>query len=112
MVLSMWTTSTIEKVAQSSPKGLKWFHVYLIKNKKYVISHVRRAEKEGYRALVLTVDAPYRGFVRSQSFEFPRHLSKPTAVIQNSDNSTPEVVWSNPGMTWNVVQWLRYFFQI
>ena len=112
MVLSLWATSTLEEVAQSSPTGLKWFHVYLIRNEKYTISHIRRAERAGYKALVLTIDSPYRAFTRTENFEFPRHLPWPAARMLNLENSTPEVpVWVNPATTWDVVQWLRYYFR-
>ena len=113
MVLSTWATSTIEEVAQSSPEGLKWFHMYIITNENDNLSRIHRAEKEGYKALVVTVDAPYRGHTTEHPLEMPPHLSyinveSYSHVLQNIDTATPEEIGGmNPGVTWNVIPWLR-----
>ena len=113
MVLSTWATSTIEDVAQSSPQGLKWFHVYMITDEKDNLSRIRRAEKEGYKTLVLTVDAPYRGQRTKSPLELPPHLSyinvEPYCrALENPENATPEFLsGTNTRITWDVVHQLR-----
>ena len=113
MVLSTWATSTIEEVAQSSPQGLKWFHMYITTNENDNLSRIRRAEKEGYKALVVTVDAPFRGVLTKNPLKMPAHLSYINVewhvnVVQKSDNATPEDnAGINPWMNWDVIQWLR-----
>ena len=114
MVLSTWATTTIEEVAQCSPQGLKWFHVYLITSEKDNLSRIRRAEKEGYKALVLTVDAPYRGHhTNEHRLEMPPHLSYVNSVeylniLKRIDTATEEeIAGVNPALTWDVLHWLR-----
>jgi (S)-2-hydroxy-acid oxidase len=113
MVLSTWATSTIEEVAQSSPKGLKWFHMYMLTNENDNLSRIRRAEKEGYKALVVTVDAPYRGSTTKDPLYMPPHLSyinveSYNCVLNNPDTATEEELTGvNPKNTWDMIQWLR-----
>jgi (S)-2-hydroxy-acid oxidase len=76
-VLSTIATSSIEQVAAAAPKCNKWFQVYIYKDRSVTEALVRRAEAAGYRALAVTVDAPYFGRrladVRNK-FALPGHL--------------------------------------
>ena len=118
MVHSTWSTSTIEEVARSAPQGLKWYHMYLLSNEQDNISRIHRAEKEGYKTIVLTVDSPYRG--RNYADErnplvMPPHLDHPNLdpainEIWQSDTATHEereATIINPEITWDVIRWLR-----
>ena len=113
MVLSTWATSTIEEVAQSSQEGLKWFHMYILTNENDNLNRIRRAEKEGYKALVVTVDAPFRGVLTKDPLKMPAHLSYINVdwyvnVVQKSKDASPEeIAGINPGITWGVIGWLR-----
>lgn len=51
---------TLEDVAAATSAPL-WFQLYLWKDRELVRSMVERAERAGYRALVLTVDVPVSG---------------------------------------------------
>ena len=113
MVLSTWATSTIEEVAESCPEGLRWFQVYLLTNKDDNLSRIRRAEKEDYKALVITVDAPYRGSSTKDPLELPPHLTYInvklyTEILKNPESATPEEHSGvNPRNTWDIISWLR-----
>lgn len=76
-IMSTLSTSSIEEVAQSAPKAIKWFQLYIYKDREVTKNLVLRAEKAGFEALVLTVDAPFFGRrladVRNK-FELPPHL--------------------------------------
>jgi len=61
MCLSSWGTTSLEDVAESSPQGLKWFQLYVYKERKLTEALVKRAEKAGYKAIALTVDTPILG---------------------------------------------------
>ncbi|KAJ8044906.1 Hydroxyacid oxidase 1 [Holothuria leucospilota] len=61
MVLSSWATSSIEEVQEAAPDGLRWFQLYVYKDRELTKNLVKRAEKAGYRALFLTVDTPQLG---------------------------------------------------
>ena len=65
MVLSSWSTTSIEDVAAAACRqrsnGLRWFQLYVYKNQKVTSNLIRRAERAGYKALVITVDTPILG---------------------------------------------------
>lgn len=60
MTLSTMSTCTIEDVAKSA-SGTKWFQLYVYKDRDITVDLIRRAEKSGYKALVVTVDVPAMG---------------------------------------------------
>ena len=60
-ILSTISTSSIEEVAAAAPNGLMWFQLYIYKDRAVTQDLVKRAERAGFKAIVLTVDAPYFG---------------------------------------------------
>lgn len=61
MTLSTISTSSLEEVAHATPNSPKFFQLYIYKDRELTKRLVKRAEKAGYRALVLTVDTPFFG---------------------------------------------------
>ncbi|KAJ8966242.1 hypothetical protein NQ314_003657, partial [Rhamnusium bicolor] len=51
-------TSSIEEVAEAAANALKWFQLYIYKDRELTKGLVKRAERAGFKAIVLTVDAP------------------------------------------------------
>jgi (S)-2-hydroxy-acid oxidase len=77
MVNSTISTTRLEHVAQVNTSGLLFYQLYVYKDRNLTQSLVRRAEKAGFKALVLTVDAPLFGRRRRDErngFELPTHL--------------------------------------
>ncbi|KAL4625293.1 hypothetical protein ACB092_05G015200 [Castanea dentata] len=60
MVLSSVSSCTIEEVA-SSCNAIRFFQIYVCKNRDISAQLVQRAERNGYKAIVLTVDVPRPG---------------------------------------------------
>lgn len=60
MVLSTLSTASIEEVTAAAT-GPVWFQLYVYKDRDITASLVRRAEKAGCTAIVLTVDSPHLG---------------------------------------------------
>ncbi len=60
-VFSTISSRSLEEIAQAAPRGPRWFQLYLQPEPRTTQSLIRRAEKAGYTALVLTVDAPVFG---------------------------------------------------
>jgi 4-hydroxymandelate oxidase len=60
MVVSTQATLSIEEIAAHAHAPL-WFQLYLQHDRAFTEALVRRAERAGYRALVVTVDAPVNG---------------------------------------------------
>ncbi|KAG0057472.1 Hydroxyacid oxidase 1 [Gryganskiella cystojenkinii] len=88
MILSSWATTTAEDtiaagkeipVDESTPGlPLYWFQLYVYKDRAMTEQLIRRVEKCGYKALVITVDTPFLGRrladVRNV-FKLPSHMS-------------------------------------
>lgn len=76
--LSTIATSSIEELGQEAPNTLKWFQLYIYRDKNLTETMVKRAEKAGFKALVLTVDAQIFGQRRADmrnKFTLPSHLT-------------------------------------
>lgn len=56
--LSTIATSSIEEVAKAAPNCIKWFQLYIYKDRTESEKLIRRAERAGFKAIVLTVDTP------------------------------------------------------
>ncbi|CAG0889338.1 unnamed protein product [Cyprideis torosa] len=117
-ILSTISTTSIEDVAQSIPHGVKWFQLYIYKNRDITLELVRRAEEAGFEALVLTVDAPHfgkrRGDIRN-NFQLPSHLRM--ANFQGLSSEVKGVGGSginqyvsslfDQSLTWKDIWWLK-----
>lgn len=76
-VLSTLATSSMKELAEQAPETEKWFQLYIYKNRLLTEDLVRTAEKCGFKAIVLTVDAPVFGIRRRDvrnKFTLPSHL--------------------------------------
>ncbi|XP_043242582.1 peroxisomal (S)-2-hydroxy-acid oxidase GLO3-like [Amphibalanus amphitrite] len=119
--LSTISTSSIEEVAAAAPKAVKWFQLYVLKNRDMTQRMVERAESAGFSALVLTVDAQMFGKrladVRN-GFKLPPHLSLANfdeeykknvkgSVEQSSGISHFVTSQFDPSLSWTDLAWLR-----
>ncbi|KAF7629983.1 FMN hydroxy acid dehydrogenase domain-containing protein [Meloidogyne graminicola] len=78
MICSTLSTTPLEEVAKNANINTTiWFQLYVYKNRLLTERLVRRAEKAGFSALVLTVDSPHFGRRRADErneFKLPEHL--------------------------------------
>ena len=118
MVLSTWGQYSIEEVAQASPTSLKWFQLYIFTDRELSRNLVQRAEKAGYKALVVTVDhAVFGKCLARNNFKIPFSMFwnnfKSTSVESMLNKSEPfidtKVVFPlfESGLTWEDIDWLR-----
>merc|ERR1719329_2004233 len=78
MTLSSWSTLPLEEVAAAAPGGLRWFQLYVYKDRDVTLDLIRRAERAGYKALAVTVDTPILGRREADiknKFALPSHLT-------------------------------------
>lgn len=61
MVVSTQASVSLEDIAARAGTAPLWFQLYIQHDKAFTQQLVQRAEKAGYRALVVTVDAPVSG---------------------------------------------------
>ena len=59
--LSTIATSTPASVAAAAPDATRWFQLYSFSDRAVTEALLAEAVESGYRAIVLTVDAPYAG---------------------------------------------------
>lgn len=77
MSVSTYASSTLAEVAGAGNGAPQWFQLYLSKDDEANRALIKSAEKLGYRAVILTVDAPIGGNrVRDarNNFKFPLEL--------------------------------------
>lgn len=109
LVLSCQASVALEAVAQQAQAPL-WFQLYLQADRKATETLVHRAEAAGYRALVITVDAPvtgprnreqHAGFRLPEGVEAVNLRDLPPAAT----NSLDDLLQRAP--TWADIAWLR-----
>lgn len=124
MTLSSWSTTSLEDVNDCAPDGLRWFQLYVYKDRKVSLDLIRRAERSGYKAIAVTVDTPILGRREPDlrnGFSLPSHLTMANFVALGGDHSsgTKKAGGSGSGLasyvaslvdkqlTWEVISWLR-----
>lgn len=124
-IMSTLSTSSIEEVAAAAPPDtLKWFQLYIYRNRELTERLVRRAEAAGFAAIVLTVDAPVFGVRRADvrnRFALPaplelRNFSGSKAAVRSdgSDSGIQAYVSGqfDPRLTWDDLRWLVAFARV
>ncbi|KAL0281309.1 UNVERIFIED_CONTAM: hypothetical protein PYX00_002336 [Menopon gallinae] len=119
-ILSTISTSSIEEVAKAAPDTHKWFQLYIYKDRQVTIDLVKRAEQCGFKALVLTVDAPVFGIRHRDmrnKFKLPPHLTmanfrglKATKINESQDGSSLNSYVNSlfdQSLTWEDLGWLK-----
>ncbi len=79
LILSSLATRPLEDVAAAAPEAVRWMQVYVLRQRARTEDLVRRAAAHGYRALVLTVDAPVSG-LRLREWRLGVHLPDDLAL--------------------------------
>ncbi len=125
-VLSTVSSKSIEQVAEAAPNATLWFQLYWSRNPELTASMLRRAEKAGYRALVVTLDTSllawrerdlqrgYLPFLLGQGLA--NYFSDPVfcAGLSRPPQDDPEAairlwgnIFSNTALTWQDLAFLR-----
>lgn len=68
-ILSSLAQTLLEDVAQGAPYTEKWFQMYLNKNQTINYMFIERAERAGFKAIVLTLDDPTDSVVRNLNYQ-------------------------------------------
>ncbi|TYH13894.1 hypothetical protein E1A91_A06G155500v1 [Gossypium mustelinum] len=116
MILSYRSTCTIEEVA-SSCNAVRFFQCYVYKRRDISANLLQRAERCGYKAIVLTVDSPRLGrrekdiknkMVNPQLKNFEGLIS---TRVSTDDGSNIEAFDANTAfdasLSWKDIGWLR-----
>ena len=111
MVLSEYSSTSMEIVAKAGGGGLQWLHLAVTMPDEQVKEHILRAEKAGYKALVITLDQPNVGVRRK--YEHIMHIGQ---LISFANYKIPKTttnveyliatLLSRP-ITWDRIEWVR-----
>jgi L-lactate dehydrogenase (cytochrome) len=126
MIVSTASHFSLEEIAAAGGPAARWFQLYWANDRRLVESFVKRAERAGYGAIVVTVDTFVPGWK-------PRDLQQAwlpflngmgvanyfqDPVFREALEKTPEEdqgaatghflgVQANPSLTWDDLAWLR-----
>jgi lactate 2-monooxygenase len=125
MTLSTASSFPLEEVAEAGA-GPKWFQLYWPRSRELASSLVNRAERAGYRAIVLTVDTFLPGWkprdLQSgwqpffEGIGIANYTSDPVfqAMLDKPVDEDPQAAvgqfvaqFSNPELSWNELEFLR-----
>ncbi|NWH23499.1 HAOX2 oxidase, partial [Grus americana] len=106
-IASTYSTCTLEEISAAAPGGLRWFQLYIHRNRAVSQQLVQRAVASGFQGLVLTADLPYTGKRRDDvrnGFRLPPHMK-----LKNLEGAFEVCKMSllDPSVTWNDIYWLR-----
>lgn len=122
IVLSSQASSPLEQAAEAvrheAGRGPLWFQLYFQHDRAFTRDLVQRAERAGYEALVLTVDAPSSGVrdrERRAGFALPQGifavnlagLSPPKSIALSAHQSRMFDGLLATAPTWADIEWLR-----
>jgi len=103
MILSLFSTTSLEDVAKEAPICTKWQNIYILKNRDATQSIINRAIRYGYRALVVTCDAPILG---NRRYDKKNNFTLGKFTLENIDDSSKMSVREHssdifdPSVTW------------
>ncbi|HLW02111.1 MAG TPA: alpha-hydroxy acid oxidase [Ktedonobacterales bacterium] len=118
LVASTLSSYSLEEIAAAADGSPLWFQFYMYRDRGLTRHMLERIKSAGYRALVLTVDAPYvanRERDRYNQFSLPEQFQFGNFVgsgyrEEGAAALTP-ITWQNRGeremLTWDAIPWLR-----
>ncbi|CAA0395702.1 unnamed protein product [Arabidopsis thaliana] len=118
MTLSSWATCSVEEVASTGP-GIRFFQLYVYKDRNVVIQLVKQAEEAGFKAIALTVDTPRLGRRESDiknRFALPRGLTLKNfegldlgKIDKTNDSGLASYVAGqvDQSLSWKDIKWLQ-----
>eukprot|EP00057_Strongylocentrotus_purpuratus_P034406 XP_795057.2 PREDICTED: hydroxyacid oxidase 1 [Strongylocentrotus purpuratus] len=94
-IMSSFANASIAEVSRAAPGGLRWMQLYLFKDRRLAEHVVKEAEREGFKAIVLTVDLPlwgdYSFYKSSHATSASRYYHDPSLRPTNLAIDIPEV---------------------
>ncbi|KAJ2645434.1 hypothetical protein GGH99_008270 [Coemansia sp. RSA 1285] len=128
MILSTYSTTSMEKVIAQADGNSYWMQLYVYENREVSEQLVRRAEANGFKAIVVTVDAPVLGrrlvdvrnrfiplpHLRLENFMDPAVANAPGGYPPGAEYSEQETFGATFGangdqsLSWeNCIPWLK-----
>ncbi|MGH2739673.1 MAG: lactate 2-monooxygenase [Actinomycetota bacterium] len=126
MVLSTAATASMEEVAEANGDGLRWYQLYWPRDPELTKSFLKRAEANGYSAVVITLDtfilawrprdlqSAYLPFLKGEGIQ--QYLADPVfreGLPEPLENHLQDAalkwvqVFSDPSTTWDRLAFVR-----
>ncbi len=116
MVVSTLSSTSLEDIAAEQPQP-RWLQLYLQPDRHDTEDLLRRAEKTGYSAIMLTLDAPIQSpnhAAQRLGFRIPagieavnlQHHAAPQQVVVDADDSLIFQGWMRDAPNWDDIEWL------
>ncbi|KAF5910929.1 hypothetical protein HPG69_000893 [Diceros bicornis minor] len=116
-VTSTYASCTLEDIVSTAPGGLRWFQLYVQRDRQLNRQLIQRVESLGFKALVITVDVPISGNrwhdVRNQ-LDLKTNLLLKDLRSPKERNSMPSLQMSriDPSICWDDLSWLQSITQL
>ncbi|CAF4554948.1 unnamed protein product, partial [Didymodactylos carnosus] len=126
MIVSTMASTRMELIAEEHQKTMMeyktsssalWYQLYVLENREYTKNLIQRAEKCGYKALVITVDACVIGnreCDHHNNFQLPNGISYGNFLSDENNKSCAEkdvpTYYTHPfdtSLSWNDLEWFR-----
>jgi (S)-2-hydroxy-acid oxidase len=114
MTFSSLANATMEEVAEAEPNLLRWYQLYIFKDKNNAVELVKRAEKAGYKAIVLTSCAPAHPIrercIRSKIILPATYPLRNLEALATSMKTDPIQLFKTQlaaNLTWEDIKWLK-----
>ncbi|XP_070566193.1 2-Hydroxyacid oxidase 2-like [Ptychodera flava] len=118
LIMSAASSKSIEDIAALRQTSIKWQLVYTWRDRGVTKDMIRRAEKAGFKAIVLSVDLPVLGVKRrllkdgrqtilrtlQQSRNLYKYIGKD---LQIGEGFPAELMTSSAGSTWEDITWIK-----
>ncbi len=113
LTLSTVSSTPLEDVAAAAPSGARWFQLYCFEDRGETEALIDRAHRAGYKAIVLTVDAPILGRRERDlrnAFLVPAGVAPAHSprTLRSAGGQWPLAsVIGQPALSWKDLAWIR-----
>jgi isopentenyl diphosphate isomerase/L-lactate dehydrogenase-like FMN-dependent dehydrogenase len=115
MIVSAMSSISLEDVAAQSSHEDLWMHTYIFKDREVTTQLIARAERAGYKAVVVTVGCPVPG---QRDRNIRNRFRLPSTVVAANFEHCSRIDFNNPihsiagadldpSLTWRDLAWLQ-----
>nr|XP_039263190.1 hydroxyacid oxidase 1-like [Styela clava] len=108
MTVSVLSSKTMEEIATEVPNCIKWCQVQLTKNRVVTKHYVRRAEQNGFKGFIATVDHTVNRH-RDYRYEDGKPFDFETSIIVEPNKLAFDALesWMDGSVEWDSIDWLK-----